>query len=45
MKTATKMSKKEIVTKYAKLIRVAEKAWDLDEVTRLMLERNALLEQ
>ncbi len=45
MKTTTKETRKEIVTRYAGLIAKAEAAWDTDEVTRLLVERNSLLER
>lgn len=37
-------TRKQIVTEYAALIKAAEKAWDTEEVTRLLMERNAKLE-
>lgn len=43
MKTTTTASKKQIVTEYAALIKKAEKAWDTEEVTRLLVERNERL--
>jgi hypothetical protein len=39
-----KETKKQIVARYAPLVRAAEKAWNVEEVGRLLAERNALLE-
>ena len=42
MKTTTE-TKKEIVTRYTKLIAAAEKAGDTETADRLLVERNRLL--
>lgn len=41
MTTATKRAARATVTEYAALIRKAERAWDTDEVARLLVERDA----
>ncbi len=46
MKNATTGStetKKQIVSRFAKMIAKAEKEWDTEEVARLLVERNRLL--
>ena len=39
----TTETKKQIVTRYSKLIKAAETAWDTKEVTRLLIERTEQL--